>query len=113
MSRRSGRWLVASSSTTCRLVTRNNLPPRSKKNPVALDIAAVEIDRTALPATSFFSAFTPDHLITEFDRIEVGTPVLIVGFPLGFHDHVHHLPVARQAMVASAFGIRFQGLGYF
>lgn len=78
-----------------------------------VDMAVLEIDRSTLPANSFFSAFTLDHLVTEFDRIEVGTPVLIVGFPLGFHDHVHHLPVARQAMVASAFGIRFQGQGYF
>jgi hypothetical protein len=39
--------------------------------------------------------------------------VLIVGFPLGFHDNLHHLPVARHAVVASAFGIRFQGQGYF
>ena len=39
--------------------------------------------------------------------------MLIVGFPLGFHDHLHHLPVARQAVIASAFGIRFQGQGYF
>jgi len=39
--------------------------------------------------------------------------VLIVGFPLGFHDSLHHLPVARQAVIASAFGIRFQGQGYF
>jgi hypothetical protein len=43
----------------------------------------------------------------------VGTAVLIVGFPLGFHDSLHHLPVARQAVIASAFGIRFQGQGYF
>jgi hypothetical protein len=26
---------------------------------------------------------------------------------------LHHLPVARQAVIASAFGIRFQGQGYF
>jgi hypothetical protein len=43
----------------------------------------------------------------------VGTSVLIVGFPLGFHDTLHRLPVARQAVIASAFGIRFQGNGYF
>jgi hypothetical protein len=36
-----------------------------------------------------------------------------VGFPLGFHDTLHHLPVVRQAAVASAFGVRFQGQGYF
>ena len=77
-----------------------------------VDIVALEVDRTILPAT-ILSAFTPVHLVTEFDRIEVGTPVLIVGFPLGFHDNLHHLPVARHAVVASAFGVRFQGQGYF
>ena len=78
-----------------------------------VDVAAVEIQRTVLPATTILSLFTPAHLVTEFNEIEVGTPVLIVGFPLGFHDNLHHLPVARQAVIASAFGIRFQGHGYF
>jgi hypothetical protein len=78
-----------------------------------VDIAAVEIDRQSLPEGVLFSAFTPAHLVIEFDRIEVGAPVLIVGFPLGFHDTLHRLPVARQAVIASAFGIRFQGQGYF
>ena len=36
-----------------------------------------------------------------------------VGFPLGFYDTLHHLPVARHATVASAFGVRFQGQGFF
>ena len=78
-----------------------------------VDIVAVEIQRTVLPATILLSPFTPAHIVTEFNQIEVGTPVLIVGFPLGFHDNLHHLPVARQAVIASAFGIRFQGQGYF
>jgi hypothetical protein len=43
----------------------------------------------------------------------MGTSLLIVGFPLGVHDTLHHLPVARQAVVASSFGIRFQGKGCF
>lgn len=77
-----------------------------------VDIVALEIDRTVLP-DRILAAFTASHLVTEFDRIEVGTPVLIVGFPLGFHDNLHHLPVARHAVVASAFGVRFQGQGYF
>jgi hypothetical protein len=79
----------------------------------SVDIVAVEIQRDALPSTILLAAFTPVHLVTEFDQIEVGTPVLIVGFPLGFHDTLHHLPVARQAVIASAFGMRFQGQGYF
>ena len=78
-----------------------------------VDIAAVKIPKSGLPEKSLLSVFTPAHLVVEFSQIEVGTPVLIVGFPLGFHDNVHHLPVARQAVIASAFGIRFQGQGYF
>lgn len=79
----------------------------------SVDIVTVEIHRTALPETILLSPFTPAHLVAELDQIEVGNPVLIVGFPLGFHDNLHHLPVVRQAVIASAFGIRFQGQGYF
>jgi len=79
----------------------------------SVDVVAVEIHRTALPEEILLAAFTPAHLVAELDQVEVGNPVLIVGFPLGFHDNLHHLPVARQAVIASAFGIRFQGQGYF
>lgn len=78
-----------------------------------IDVAAIELDRAALPATLTLHAFTPAHLVERLDDIEVGTPVAIVGFPLGFHDALHRLPVARSALIASAFGIRFQGHGYF
>lgn len=78
-----------------------------------IDVAAIKLDRDALPETLVYEAFTPAHLVQPYDRIEVGTSLLIVGFPLGFHDSLHHLPVARQAVVASAYGLRFQGNGYF
>jgi S1-C subfamily serine protease len=78
-----------------------------------IDVAAIEIDRAALPATVIYNAFTPDHLLGEFDQVEVGTSLVVVGFPLGFHDTLHHMPVARQAAVASSFGLRFKGEGYF
>jgi hypothetical protein len=78
-----------------------------------VDVAALELDRSALPPNLLSRAFTSAHLAASLEEIEVGTPVLIVGFPLGFHDTLHHLPVARQAVVASAFGMRFQGHGYF
>ncbi len=79
----------------------------------SVDVVALEIQRSALPESTLLAAFTPAHLVADLEAIEVGAPVLIVGFPLGFHDHLHHLPVARQAVIASAFGIRFQGQGYF
>ena len=78
-----------------------------------IDVAAIEIERSALPDMADFRAFTPAHLQAALDEVEVGTPLLVVGFPLGFHDNVHHLPVVRQAAIASSFGVRFQGQGYF
>ena len=78
-----------------------------------IDVAVLEIDRAALPAKAALSCFTPAHLQPSRGGVEVGTSVLIVGFPLGFHDTLHHLPVVRQAVVASAFGMRFQGQGFF
>lgn len=78
-----------------------------------IDVAVLEINREALPKTTVFRAFTPAHLLAPDDQIEVGSSLLVVGFPLGFHDTLHHTPVVRQAIVASSFGLRFQGEGYF
>ncbi len=84
-----------------------------------IDVAVIEIDRSALPAGTLLHAFTPQHLPapgTAPDAaggIPVGSRLLVVGFPLGFHDTLHHLPVVRQAVLATAWGLRFQGEGYF
>ncbi|MFI4931103.1 MAG: serine protease [Burkholderiales bacterium] len=78
-----------------------------------IDVAVIELDRAALPRSANLRAFNPANLQASLDDIEVGTSLLIVGFPLGFHDTLHHLPVVRQAAIASSFGLRFQGQGYF
>lgn len=78
-----------------------------------VDVAVVELDRDALPSSLVYRAFTPHHLPQGPDQVEVGTTLLVVGYPLGFHDTLHHIPVVRQAVVASSFGLRFQGKGYF
>ncbi|MBI5258286.1 MAG: trypsin-like peptidase domain-containing protein [Burkholderiales bacterium] len=81
-----------------------------------IDVALIELERAALPATLAYRAFTPAHLVDLADLrdpVQIGSSLLIVGFPLGFHDTLHHLPVVRQAIIASAYGLRFQGEGYF
>jgi S1-C subfamily serine protease len=78
-----------------------------------VDIAVIELDRQAMPKPTVYRAFTPAHLLQEPDRVEVGSSLLVVGFPLGFHDTLHHMPVVRHAIIASSFGLRFQGEGYF
>ena len=78
-----------------------------------IDVAVIEIERSALPAKTVYRAFTPEHLPGPRDQVEVGSSLLVVGFPLGFQDTLHHMPVVRHAVVASSFGLRFQGQGYF
>ena len=78
-----------------------------------IDVAAIEIDRAVLPATLIHRVFTPQNLLGPHEQPEIGTTLLVVGFPLGFHDTLHHMPVVRHAVIASSFGLRFQGQGYF
>lgn len=77
-----------------------------------VDVAVIEVGQVDLALTNL-PAFTPSHLQHTLNDIQVGHPLLIVGFPLGFHDALHHLPVVRQAMIASSFGLRFDGKGMF
>jgi hypothetical protein len=79
----------------------------------AIDVVAIRLERSALPAKMLAYTFKPENLYRSLDLVEMGAPVLIVGFPLGVHDTLHRLPVARQSVIASAFGIRFQGKGCF
>ncbi len=78
-----------------------------------IDVAAIEIDTAALPQSAFYRAFSPDHLAGVSEDLETGASLLVVGFPLGFHDRLHHLPVVRQGAIASSFGLKFQGQGFF
>jgi len=78
-----------------------------------VDVAAIDIDRDALSPTIAYRAFTPQHLCDDHDLVRAGTSLLVVESPHGFHDTLHHMPIVRHAVVASSFGLRFQGAGYF
>lgn len=78
-----------------------------------VDVALIEIDQSLLPTEAVYCAFTPEHITADEDFIEVGAALLVIGFPLGFHDALHHMPVVRRASLASSYGLRFQGMGYF
>ena len=47
-----------------------------------IDVAVIEIDRAALPEMAVYNAFTPECLSRPEDLIEIGAPLLVVGFPL-------------------------------
>ena len=79
----------------------------------AVDVAAIEIPAAQLPADASLQAFDESHLEARQEHVAIGDALTIVGFPLGFHDTMHHLAVARSASIASAYGVRFQQKGCF
>ncbi|MEO6281509.1 trypsin-like peptidase domain-containing protein [Roseateles sp.] len=78
-----------------------------------VDVAVLELQRERLPAGVVIHAFTPAHLVQSVAEVPVAASLVVAGFPLGFHDALHHLPVLRHVMLASPYGIRFQGQGFF
>jgi len=79
----------------------------------SVDVATIEIAQDALPPDAVLDAFDETHLEAIGEAIAIGDALTIVGFPLGFHDTIHHLAVSRSASIASAYGVRFQQQGYF
>jgi S1-C subfamily serine protease len=79
----------------------------------SVDVAVIEIERSALPAPSVYHAFRPEHLLEPLAHVAIGASLLVVGFPPGFHDTLHHMPIVRHGVIASSFGLRFEGHGYF
>lgn len=78
-----------------------------------VDVAVIELDRENLPDGLVMRPFEQRHLQEAAPQVQVGASLRVVGFPLGFYDTRHHLPVVRHAVIASSFGVRFQGQGYF
>lgn len=78
-----------------------------------VDIAVIEIQTQRLPQGVVLQAFDASHLDPRSEDVTIGDNLSVIGFPLGFHDTVHHLAVARSASIASAYGVRFQRQGYF
>jgi len=77
------------------------------------DVVAVPINDPGFLARHFASAFGPQHIVSPQERLTIGHDVLIVGFPLGFHDTLHNLPIVRSAVIASTYGQWFKGCAYF
>ena len=69
-----------------------------------VDVAIIEIELDRLPYRTVLQPLAAAHLDPEGEDVTVGDALTVIGYPLGFHDTVHHLPVARSAAVASGVG---------
>ncbi|MCA9216245.1 MAG: trypsin-like peptidase domain-containing protein [Planctomycetales bacterium] len=77
------------------------------------DVAAVLINDPQALSNHVLATFCCDDILNKDAGIPLGQNVLIVGFPLGFHDTLHNLPIVRSATIASSFAQPFKGEPYF
>lgn len=76
-----------------------------------IDLVALEIDID--DKAYILAALTPENLSSADLSLGLGEQVLVIGYPKGFYDNIHNLPIVRSACVASPYGVPFQGNRYF
>ncbi len=79
----------------------------------AADVVAVAINDPHALSSHFVDTFCRADILEMSAGLPLGQDVLILGFPLGFHDTLHNLPIVRSATIASSFSHPFKGEPYF
>ena len=77
------------------------------------DVVAIAINDPHVLSSHVVRPFRRDDILDRGTILPLGQDALILGFPLGFHDTVHHLPIVRRATIASSFPHPFKGQPYF
>ena len=70
----------------------------------SIDVVALELKPEELKPFVLHT-FRMIDLISPEIVVGVGDPLLVIGYPEGFSDSVHNLPVFRQASVASVYPV--------
>lgn len=73
------------------------------------DIALLKLDRQKVEQSFFVKAWSSENFLPKELTLSPGEDVFIIGYPLTFHDGHHNLPLFRDAMIASTYGVPFQG----
>lgn len=77
-----------------------------------IDVVALKVNFGEM-GDLYYKAFTRRNFVPKDVEIGFGHDVLVVGYPYGYHDYTHNLPVARNAMVASFHPVPFEGSPFF
>lgn len=76
------------------------------------DVAVIELSKQDI-ARYVIKAFSKENFLPANLVLNPGEDVFVMGYPLSFHDNKNNLPILRNAFIASAYGIDFQGLPLF
>ena len=90
--------------------------PQWYQHPVyasTVDVVAVAVNDPNVSRDHDLATFSCQDVLDADGILPLGQNVHILGFPLGFHDTVHNLPIVRSATIASSYSHPFKGDPYF
>lgn len=74
-----------------------------------IDVVALPLDGEHLRSRFFIRPFGTRDLVPDNVEIGIGEDILVIGYPLGFYDSIHNLPIIRNAILASVYPVPFSG----
>ena len=77
------------------------------------DVALIEINKNDIINKFVIKSFSAQSFLPENYPLHPGEDIFIMGYPLSFHDSFNNLPIFRNAMIASAYGVYFQNMPLF
>lgn len=81
---------------------------RWKSHPTQrVDVVLIPLDAREM-ASYRVHWLQPSDFVTEQFNVYPGEGVLVMGYPLGYSDVEHNLPILRHATLASAYGVNFK-----
>jgi len=89
-----------------------NGSPVWKEHPIhgrKADVIAIPIEEEKIKGNYIIKAFSPQTHLPNDIEIESGQELLVIGFPKGFSDELHNLPIFRNATFASVYPVPFGG----
>ena len=78
-----------------------------------IDIAIIKLDIREMQKKYVIKAVGSHIFLPKEYEIPPGQDVFVLGYPRGISDIKHNLPLARNAMVSSAYPLNFEGQPYF
>lgn len=73
------------------------------------DVALIEIDKNDIESNFFIQCWSRSNFLPAKYVLDPGEDIFIMGYPMAYYDVTHNLPVFRNAMIASVYGVPFNG----
>jgi len=78
-----------------------------------VDVVLIKLEKKEIENNYFIRAWSSSTYLPSHYILDPGEDVFIMGYPRGFFDDKNNLPIFRNAMIASTYGVPFQGTPCF